>query len=188
MQDTVAAILAASPPAPITSDSPFAVASARIPEARPQNFADVVASAQPREPVAAPQNPSLAVIDPPPEAPPQAPAPQPEVQPAAQPAPQPELLPESAIADETIAPSGPIPGGVAANATLAQAMDLREVNLIGVFGRPNDRRALVRLANGRYVRVGVGDSLDGGQVAAIGDNALNYVKRGQTITIAIPNG
>ena len=188
VQDTVAAILAASPPAPITSDSPFAVASARIPEARPQNFADVVASAQPREPVAAPQNPSLAVIDPPPEAPPQAPAPQPEVQPAAQPAPQPELLPESAIADETIAPSGPIPGGVAANATLAQAMDLREVNLIGVFGRPNDRRALVRLANGRYVRVGVGDSLDGGQVAAIGDNALNYVKRGQTITIAIPNG
>ena len=77
---------------------------------------------------------------------------------------------------------------MAANATLAEAIDLREVNLIGVFGRPNDRRALVRLANGRYVRVAVGDSLDGGQVAAIGDNALNYVKRGQTITIAIPNG
>jgi Tfp pilus assembly protein PilP len=98
------------------------------------------------------------------------------------------VQPEAQLAPDTVAPNGPVPGGVATNATLQEAIDLREVNLIGVFGRPNDRRALVRLANGRYVRVGVGDSLDGGQVAAIGDNALNYVKRGQTITIAIPNG
>ncbi len=189
VEDTVAAILAATPPEPITSDSPLAVASARLPEARPQNFAEVVASAQQRSAPAEPQNPSLAVIDPPPEPPAAEPTAQPVPEAAPeQPAAQPELLPESAIADETIAPSGPIPGGVAANATLAEVMDLRAVNLIGVFGRPNDRRALVRLANGRYVRVGVGDSLDGGQVAAIGDNALNYVKRGQTITIAIPNG
>ena len=194
IDDTVAAIMAAAQSEPITSepitsDSPLAIASARIPEARPRNFADVVASAQPQQAPAEPQNPSLAVIDPPPEPPaeppPEAPAPEPVPEP---PAAQTELLPESAIADETVAPSGPIPGGVAANATLAEAMDLRAVNLIGVFGRPNDRRALVRLANGSYVRVGVGDSLDGGQVAAIGDNALNYVKRGQTITIAIPNG
>ena len=165
--DTVAAILAAAPPDPIAGATPLAIASARVPEPRPQNFAEVVASAEARSTTAtatatataAPQDASLAVIEPP-----------------------------AQIAPETVAPSGPVSGDVAANATLAEAIDLREVNLIGVFGRPNDRRALVRLANGRYVRVGVGDSLDGGQVAAIGDNALNYVKRGQTITIAIPNG
>ena len=186
IEDTVAAILAAGPPDPVISDSRLAVANARIPQARPQNFADVVASAQQRSAPAAPQNPSLAVIDPPPEPPPEPPAaPAPA---AVEPDVQTALLPESAIVDEIVAPTGPIPGGVATNATLDQAIDLREVNLIGVFGRPNDRRALVRLANGRFVRVGVGDSLDGGQVAAIGDNALNYVKRGQTITIAIPNG
>ncbi len=184
IEDTVAAILAATPPEPVITGTPLAVASARIPEARPQNFAEVVASAQQRSAPAAPQNPSLAVIDPPP-AQPEA---QPEVQPEVQPAAQPEIVPESAVPDEVVAPSGPIPGGVAANATLAEAIDLRAVNLIGVYGRPNDRRALVRLANGRFVRVGVGDSLDGGQVAAIGDNALNYVKSGRTITIAIPNG
>lgn len=184
--DTVAAILAAAPPdqpEPIATATSLAVASARIPEARPQNFAAVVASAQQRNAPAAPQNPSLAVIDPPvqPDVPPQA-------LPDAAPVAQPDLVSEAQVPDEIVAPNGPIPGGVATNATLEQAIDLREVNLIGVFGRPNDRRALVRLANGRYVRVGVGDSLDGGQVAAIGDNALNYVKRGRTITIAIPNG
>ncbi len=180
--DTVAAILAAAPPDPVVSGTALAVASARIPEARPQNFAAVVASALERS-AAAPQNPSLAVLEPQAQPPVQPPA-----QVAAQPEIVPDIVPESAVPDEVVAPNGPIPGGVATNATLTQAIDLREVNLIGVFGRPNDRRALVRLANGRYVRVGVGDSLDGGQVAAIGDNALNYVKRGQTITIAIPNG
>ena len=180
--DTVAAILAAAPPDPVVLGTALAVASARIPEARPQNFAAVVASALERS-AAAPQNPSLAVLEPQAQPPVQPPA-----QVAAQPEIAPDIVPESAVPDEVVAPNGPIPGGVATNATLTQAIDLREVNLIGVFGRPNDRRALVRLANGRYVRVGVGDSLDGGQVAAIGDNALNYVKRGQTITIAIPNG
>lgn len=182
IDDTVAAILAAAPPdSTVISGTALAIASARLPELRPQNFAAVVASAQERS-VAAPQNPSLAMIDPPPEPPPVA-----DVPVSVEPAPE-ALVPEAQVPDEVVAPSGPIPGGVAANATLAEAIDLREVNLIGVFGRPNDRRALVRLANGRYVRVAVGDSLDGGQVAAIGDNALNYVKRGQTITIAIPNG
>jgi len=68
---------------------------------------------------------------------------------------------------------------------MENAMSLREINLIGVYGTPNDRRALVRLENGRYVRVSVGDSLDGGQVSAISDSALNYVRRGRTITLEI---
>jgi hypothetical protein len=42
--------------------------------------------------------------------------------------------------------------------------------------------------NGRYLRVGIGDNLDGGQVTAIGDNALNYVRRGRTEVLVIPGG
>jgi len=69
---------------------------------------------------------------------------------------------------------------------MENVMALREINLIGVYGTPNNRRALVRLGNGRYVRVTVGDTLDGGQVRAISDTALNYVRRGRTITLEIP--
>ena len=65
---------------------------------------------------------------------------------------------------------------------------MRDVNLIGVYGRPNDRRALVRLGNGRYVKVKIGSDLDGGNVTAIGDNALSYVKRGETIALQLPSG
>jgi hypothetical protein len=45
----------------------------------------------------------------------------------------------------------------------------------------------VRMANGRYLRVGIGDSLDGGRVTAIGDDVLNYVKRGRTLVLQIPD-
>ena len=82
----------------------------------------------------------------------------------------------------------PVPGGVSRAATLEDAIRLRDINLIGVYGRPSERRALVRLSNGRYVRVEVGSELDGGQVVAIGDTALNYVKRGRTYAIDLPDG
>ena len=82
----------------------------------------------------------------------------------------------------------PVPGGVARAATIEDAIRLREINLIGVYGRTNERRALVRLSNGRYVRVEVGSELDGGQVVAIGDDVLNYVKRGRTYVITIADG
>ncbi len=68
------------------------------------------------------------------------------------------------------------------------AIRLRDVNLIGVYGSPNNRRALVRLRNGNYVKVEIGSSLDGGRVTAIGDSALNYVKRGKTIALELPTG
>ncbi|MEM9787541.1 MAG: hypothetical protein AAF801_13640, partial [Pseudomonadota bacterium] len=82
----------------------------------------------------------------------------------------------------------PVPGGVARAATQDDVIRLREMNLIGVYGRPNARRALVRLSNGRYVRVEVGSALDGGQVTAIGESALNYVKRGRTYALELPSG
>ena len=43
--------------------------------------------------------------------------------------------------------------------------------------------ALVRMPSGKYVKVKVGDRLDGGQVAAISDNQLSYVKNGKTLVL-----
>jgi hypothetical protein len=82
----------------------------------------------------------------------------------------------------------PVPGGVAVAATQEGAIRLRDLNLIGIYGRPNAPRALVRLSNGRYAHVEVGSSLDGGQVTAIGNGVLNYVKRGRTIVLGLPGG
>jgi hypothetical protein len=137
----------------------LAVVASRRPAVRPSNFGTVVANARARLTSAAP-------------------APTPQA--AAPAAPQ--------VAAAPVAPQNfaPVPGGVARAATIEGAIRLRDINLIGVYGRANARRALVRLSNGRYVRVEVGSALDGGQVTAIGEDALNYVKRGRTYAIGLP--
>ena len=85
-------------------------------------------------------------------------------------------------------PRIPTTASVARQATLTNAISLRRVNLIGVFGSPSNRRALVRLSSGRIIRVGVGDRVDGGRVAAISQESLQYVKSGQNITLGLPDG
>ncbi|MEL6960523.1 MAG: hypothetical protein AAGL89_16385 [Pseudomonadota bacterium] len=89
------------------------------------------------------------------------------------------------VAAVAVAPSGPVSNAVAQNATLEGAINLRDVNLIGIYGSDSDRRALVRLGNGRFVRVTVGDRLDGGRVSGISANALSYTKQGRTITLRV---
>lgn len=91
----------------------------------------------------------------------------------------------AAVAPRAVAPSGPTGSAVAQNATLDNAINLRDINLIGIYGGSGDRRALVRLGNGRYVRVTVGDRLDGGRVSAISAAALRYSKRGREITLQV---
>ena len=85
-------------------------------------------------------------------------------------------------------PTIPTSASVARAATESNQISLRQVSLIGVYGQPGSRRALVRLANGRYQKVQVGDRLDGGQVAAIGSEELQYVKRGRAVTLTMPRG
>ncbi len=80
----------------------------------------------------------------------------------------------------------PTTASVARAATENNQISLRRVNLIGVYGSSDSRRALVRLPNGRYLKVQVGDRLDGGQVAAIGDDELRYIKRGQSVVLKMP--
>lgn len=91
-----------------------------------------------------------------------------------------------AVAPRTVKPTGKINGTVARNATLSNALNLRKVNLIGVYGKTSSRQAMVRLTNGRYVKVKAGDRLDGGRVAAIGASELRYVKKGRNIVLKMP--
>ena len=69
---------------------------------------------------------------------------------------------------------------------MKNALNLRKVNLIGVYGKPSSRRALVRLSNGRYRKVEVGDRIDGGRVLAIGDAELRYQKSGRDVVLKMP--
>lgn len=95
---------------------------------------------------------------------------------------------EASVAPRVVTPSIPSSASATREATQENAINLRRVNLIGVYGKPSDRRALVRLENGRYQKVEVGDRLDGGQISAIGDSELRYQKRGRSIVLKMPQG
>lgn len=170
---------------------PVAVTLGR-PQPRPKNFAPAVTAAL----VAARASEPAPVIASPVAAPvatPAAPAPTPRTVVAARPTIENSRAAASAEADmddepepKAVAPRIPTSASVAKQATLTRAMNLRDVNLIGVYGTASNRRALVRLPNGRVQQVKVGDRLDGGQVAAIGANQLHYVKSGRSIVLALP--
>ncbi|MGB7243340.1 MAG: hypothetical protein WBC93_14780 [Sulfitobacter sp.] len=92
----------------------------------------------------------------------------------------------ASVAPRTVQPSIPTTASVAREATINNALNLRKVNLIGVYGKPSNRRALVRLANGRYRKVQVGDRIDGGRVSAIGDSELSYKKGNRNLVLSMP--
>lgn len=82
----------------------------------------------------------------------------------------------------------PTTASVARQATIENAIRLNKVNLVGVYGAVSDRRALVRLPSGRYVKVKVGDRVDGGTVAQITDSELLYRKGNRTLSLSMPKG
>lgn len=102
------------------------------------------------------------------------------------------LSPEEAEGDEaavtSAAPRIPSNAKVAEEATIQNALKLNDLNLIGVYGSGSSKRALVRFANGKRQMVSVGDRLDGGKVAAIGDTELRYVKGGRNVVLKLPRG
>ncbi len=91
------------------------------------------------------------------------------------------------VAPRTVAPRIPSSASVARQATVNNAINLRQINLIGVYGTPSNRRALIRLPSGRYKKVQVGDNVDGGRIVAIGDSELRYQKGGRNMTLKIPS-
>ena len=151
IEDILAAVNAQSA---FVDPTEAAVEDSPRPDARPSNFATVVANALLRQQ--------------------QRPTPTPAAR-----------LPE-AVSIPVPQSSGSISASVARAATQENEIALRDVALVGVFGSAGNRRALVRLPNGKFERVGVGDSLDGGRVTSIGQDTLNYTKRGRTISLEIP--
>lgn len=97
---------------------------------------------------------------------------------------EPETEDEPEIA--TAAPEIPTRASVAKQATYVNAIKLSQTNLIGVYGTASNRSALVRQSNGRYMKVKVGDKLDGGIIAAITATEVRYQKGGRIITLALP--
>lgn len=89
---------------------------------------------------------------------------------------------------QRIKPNATTPAAVASRATTKNAVSLSRVALIGVYGTSSQRRALVRLPSGKYIKVKVGDRIDGGRVAAIGSSDLRYSKGGRTVTLKMPKG
>ena len=181
--DEVTALLggiAFAEPDPLAGASELAVATSLRPALRPGNIDQLVAAVRSSQQSAPAPEPAPVVVAAPVATPqPAAPAP------VAAPPPPPPAQVAAPVAPQNYAP---VPGGVARAATQENVIRLRDVNLIGVYGQANARRALVRLGNGQYIRVQVGSELDGGQVTAIGENALNYVRRGTTYALQIPSG
>ncbi|MGY6411358.1 MAG: hypothetical protein ACXIUV_10100 [Alkalilacustris sp.] len=172
--------LAAAAEARLASATARAVATSPLPGLRPSDFGAVVARAQAPRPATV----SIASVQATQPAPTPAPAAAVAPQPPAQEAARPATAPQAAAPAQT-AVSLPTRASVAQQATESRALNLRQVNLIGVFGTSSQRRALVRLSNGQITAVRVGDRLDGGQVAAIGDNELRYVRNGRNTVLRI---
>ncbi len=140
--------------------SAYAVAASALPHRRPDAMQEIIAHAQ-----------SMAAMEA-----------------ARASAPSQTLSAPAAVASAPRTPILPSTASVTKRATETKAINLSKLNLIGVFGSAGDRRALVRLPSGRFVRVQVGDRVDGGQVAAIGDDELRYVKGGRRLTLKVPSG
>ena len=194
LQAETAAVQAAAASLVASADagggSPLAVAVSRKPAARPEraktpdnaaidaavSVAAADASLVPDTALVAPVKPAV-------------PAPKPQPVLAAKPTAD---DPEAAEIDEpeivSAAPSVPTRASVAKQATYKNSINLSKVNLIGVYGTSSNRYAMVRQANGRFVKVEVGDRVDGGRVAAISDRELRYVKNGTTHTLEMPKG
>ncbi len=114
-------------------------------------------------------------------------APQPEAQPelqAAALAPEAEAEPEV----EAAAPSLPTNASVAKQATVKNALNLSRVSLLGIFGTSSGRYAMIRQAGGGIKKIKVGDTLDGGRVAAISATEVQYQKGNRMVTLSLPTG
>ena len=80
----------------------------------------------------------------------------------------------------------PTRASVARAATIENAINLREVALIGIYGTADSRRALVRLASGRYIRLTLGESFSGGwRIIAMDDSSIRVQKGSRTEILRI---
>ena len=89
---------------------------------------------------------------------------------------------------EAPAPNLPTNANVAKQATTKRAINTNKLSLLAVFGTPSTRFAMVRQGNGAIKKIKVGDTVDGGSVAAITENSVQYQKGGRIVTLSLPTG
>ena len=161
--------------------NPSVVAISRRPAARPKDFSRAVEAA-----VAAAIRAPEPEPEPEPEAPKQASAKKRTADPDIKPEEQDEIDEPEVVA--SAAPKIPSSASVAKQATYKNALNLSKINLIGVYGTPSKRYALIRQANGKYKKERVGDRIDGGRIEAITQNEVRYQKGGRLIALSMPKG
>ena len=100
------------------------------------------------------------------------------------------LAPRPTVAkpSEVQAPTAASSMSVIQAATIKNVLNLRDINLIGITGTKRNPNALVRLANGKVLKVKVGDRLNGGRVTDISAATLTYAISGRSITLDMPRG
>ena len=86
------------------------------------------------------------------------------------------------------APSLPSNASVAQQATEKNVLDANRLALLAVFGTPTSRYAMIRLAGGRVKKVQVGDLIDGGRIAGITADTIQYQKGTRIVTLSLPQG
>ena len=91
--------------------------------------------------------------------------------------------------DTTPAASLNIPSSarVSRVATIDDGIDLGALSLIGIFGRSNNRYALVRTPQGSIAKVQRGQRIGGWTVAAIGEDGVRIQKRSKAQVLRLPN-
>ncbi len=168
--------------------SKLAVAISRKPQARPRDLSRAVEAA-----VAA----AVRTPEPEPEPAPPAKSVRPAPEPKAEPEPTVVSAPKASKdkkrdeeADDepelASAPVGKSQGSVAKQATFKNALNLSKTALIGVYGTPSNRYAMIRTEGGRYKKVKVGDKVDGGKIQAITASEVRYQKGSKLLTLAMP--
>ncbi len=79
----------------------------------------------------------------------------------------------------------PTPANIASLATQKRALKRQQINLIGIFGSADKRRAILRLQYRRLQTVKVGDVLAGGRIADITEDKVLYEKNGRQYALSI---
>lgn len=75
---------------------------------------------------------------------------------------------------------------VTENATRRAVLDLQQVTLLGIAGRPGDRVAILRSSSGRIENAHSGDLTAAGVVMEIEDNRVVLWRAGSELVLRLP--
>ncbi|MDZ7905589.1 MAG: hypothetical protein U5N55_07330 [Cypionkella sp.] len=163
-------------PAPTAAASPLALSVSRIPAARPKGLKAAFEASRDAQIVTAAA--ASAAPEPATQQPPEVAASNNNAPAAVEADSEPEVTSAAGRAGSRSV--------VAKQATIKNAINLNNVNLVGVFGSQSNRYALIRQPSGTFKKLKVGDRFDGGKVAAITESEVRYAKGGEMLALTMP--